>query len=196
MRQYIFVKIADSMATRKYDEYRDKALKPFVEELQNDYYNAIENQCAATRRQVNKIKKLGVSDSSMQYVLLCDEIISETEQHIKNRKGIYIPYVHSLAEKARDNHNCSNCSGNCKINHDVHVIELNATNDEMKKVLSRLQVITLPLYSETIYPEEYRLLRSNMTLIETNLSELFFLENHYLIPNIVEAQKSINAGTN
>ncbi|MCF8449400.1 MAG: hypothetical protein K9G49_05950 [Taibaiella sp.] len=75
----------------------------------------------------------------------------------------------------------------------MHILDLNATNEEMSKVLSKLQMATLPLYSETMFPDEYRLLRSNMTMLETNLTELFFLENNYLIPKIAEAQKTINA---
>lgn len=182
------------MAISKYAAYLDATLETFAEKLQTDYYSAIGALCEQVKKQAVKIKKIEKSESSLQYVLSCENIVSEIERHINGRKDIYIPYVHTLSEKVKHNHNCSNCSGSCKINHDVHILELNVTNDEMKKVVARLQMITLPLYSESLFPDEYRVLRSNMTLLETNLSELFFLENTYLIPKIAEAQKSINAG--
>ena len=182
------------MPSKIYDEYKNTALKPFAEKLQSEYYDSIETLCVTSKKQCDKIERIERSESPVQYAVLCRNIISEIEKHIKNRKDIYIPYVHSLSEKVQDNHNCSNCSGTCKVNHDMHIFELNATNEEMNKMLPRLQITNLPLYSETMFPDEYRVLRSNMTLLETNLSELFFLENNYLIPKIVEAQKNINAG--
>ncbi len=104
-----------------------------------------------------------------------------------------MPYVHELVEKTTANHDCSNCSGSCKLGHDMQITELNASNDWAKRILHRLQLASLPLYSQTMYPDEYRVLRNRMALIEMNMTELFFLENTYLIPKIVEAQKKINA---
>lgn len=181
------------MLMKKYDDYGNTALKPFVEILQLEYYDAINSLCTGTYKQCEKIKKIEKSGAQLQYVMQCEHILAEIEKHIKNRKDSYIPYVHELSEKVVDRHDCSTCTGKCSVNHDMRILELNATNEEMKRMLSRLQVITLPLYSETMYPDEYRLLRSNMTLLENNLTELFFLENNYLIPKIVEAQKTINA---
>jgi hypothetical protein len=54
---------------------------------------------------------------------------------------------------------------------------------------------SLPLYTETIYPDAYRVLRNQMALIENSLTELFFLEENYLIPKVAEAQKIINASS-
>ena len=182
------------MAVKKYEEYNNITLKPFVEKLEAEYYRSIEMSCIASKAQCEKIKKIEISDSPIQYVALCETVISEIEKHIKDRKEVYIPYVNKLSRKVEDKHDCSNCSGSCKINHNMHILDLNATNEEMTKVLSILQMAVLPLYSDTLFPDEYRLLRSNMTMLETNLTELFFLENGYLIPKIAEAQNNINAG--
>lgn len=179
-----------------YEEYRNIALKPFAEKLQSEYYESIEALCANTKKQCNKMKNLEKSSSSLQYVVSCEQIISEIEEHIKNRKTIYIPYIHTLVEKVNDNHNCSTCTGKCKINHDMHIMDLTASNQSMSRVLHKLQMVMLPLYSDTMFPDEYRVLRSNMTLLETSLTELFFVENNYLIPKIADAQKNINASSN
>lgn len=181
------------MLTSKYNEYFTILLKPFTEIVQVEYYDAIDGLCAKTRAQAEKIRKLEKQGEHLQYIMQCENIISEIEKYIKTRKSIYVPYVHELSEKVSDNHNCSTCSGKCSVSHDMHVVELNATNEEMKRVLSKLQVSTFPLYSETFFPEEYRLLRSSMTLLETAITELVFVENNFLIPKIVEAQKQINA---
>ncbi|MCW3123840.1 MAG: hypothetical protein JWQ38_3332 [Flavipsychrobacter sp.] len=184
------------MVTKAYEEYRNIALKPIIEKLQSEHYDSIAMLCTTLKKQCNKMRELEKSESPLQYVVLCENVIAEVEQHVTNRRSVYIPYVHTLSDKVKDNHNCSNCTGTCKINHDMHIMDLNATNDTMAKVLHRLQMATLPLYSDTLYPDEYRVLRSGMTLLETSLTELFFLENNYLIPKIAEAQKNINAGNN
>jgi hypothetical protein len=64
----------------------------------------------------------------------------------------------------------------------------------MRSILNRLQVVALPLYSDTAFPDAYRVLRNQMALIENGLTELFFLEENYLLPKVVDAQKRINAG--
>ena len=179
--------------TRTYEEYRETALLPFIEQLKTRYYAATDEVCANARKQTDKIRRLKPADSPLQYVLHCERVLSETETYIRNRQAVYIPYVYKLSEKVADDHNCSMCSGNCKLEHDSHVLELNATNDMMRKVLNNLKMSSLPLYSETLYPDEFRVLRTHMTLLENHLTELVFLENNYLIPKIREAQKSINA---
>jgi hypothetical protein len=78
----------------------------------------------------------------------------------------------------------------------MQITELNATNDATKKILNRMQLASLPLYSQTMFPDEYRILRNRMALIEMNMTELFFLESTYLVPKITAAQKAINAGSN
>ena len=175
------------------DKYGEKALLPFVEKLLEDYYNTIEEQCLQAKKQAEKVNALEADSPASQYTMLCENIISETLQYISSRKEKYIPYIFELSEKVNTQHNCAGCSGSCKLNHEIQLLELKASNDMMKSMVNRLQLASLPLYTETIYPDEYRLLRNHMALIETNLTELFFLENNYLIPKIAEAQKDINA---
>jgi len=182
------------MLANEHEIYKDAALKTFTDKLQGGYYETIAGLCARSKKQCRKILDLERSGSQLWYVRQCEQVVDGIDQYISNRKGVYMPYIDSLAEKVKDNHNCSTCSGACQVNHEVYILELRATNDEVKKLLSKLNVMTLPLYSDTVFPDEYRLLRASMTLLENNLTELFYLENTYLIPKIVEAQKQINAG--
>jgi len=177
-------------------EVYDKIELPqFAEKLRDECYNSISKLCENAKKQAHKLDSLELQQSTSQYTSLCNKITDEIEQYLLDRNEKYIPYIQQLSEKATTQHNCSNCTGNCKLNHDVQLIELKASHTGIKNILYRLQMVTLPLYSETIYPDAYRILRNQMALIESNLTELYFLEENFLIPKIIEAQKIINAGS-
>ena len=183
------------MAAEIYGNYKSMALKPFAEKLRSDYYNAIATSCGNAKKQCEKIQSIERQAPPLQYASLCAGVIADIEKHVSGRMLIHIPYLHKLSAKVADSHDCSQCSGGCRMAHDMHITELSVTNAGMSKALSRLHMATLPLYSETCFPDEYRVLRSAMTILETNLTELFFLERNYLVPKIAEAQGSINAGS-
>ena len=182
------------MSTGKYAGYADDALKPFAEKLLNEYYSSVEVLCNNAKGQAEKVNSLETETTASEYAQLCCNIIDDLGQHVEGRKKRFIPYVHELVERTVDNHDCSSCTGNCKLGHEMQVTELNESNNLAKKILHRLQLASLPLYSQTMFPDEYRILRNRMALMEMNMTELFFLENTYLIPKIIAAQKKINAG--
>jgi len=176
------------------EQYSKIGLSDFVNRLSEDCYIALEKLCESAEKQANKLDGLESQLATSQYTTLCNALIQEIKQCLAVRKEIYIPYIQTLVHKIADQHDCSSCSGSCKVNHDMQLLELKASHSNIKGILYRLQMVSLPLYSETIYPDAYRILRNQMALIENNLTELFFLEEHYLIPKVVEAQKVINAG--
>jgi hypothetical protein len=73
------------------------------------------------------------------------------------------------------------------------LIEIGDSHVQVKETLYRLQMAVLPLYSETIYPDDYRILRNQVALLENSLAQMLFLESTYLVPKIADAQKNINA---
>ena len=77
--------------------------------------------------------------------------------------------------------------------HDMQLNDLKQSHMQLKDIIYRVQMVALPLYSETIYPDVYRLLRNHMALIENSLTELYSVEETRLIPKVTEAQKNINA---
>jgi len=193
---YIFVKtIFSVMGKVIFDQYGDISMPEFVELLTDKIYKSIEQLCDSAEQQANKLDKLEMHQSTSQYTTLCQNLIDDVRICIRDRKEKYIPYISSLAEKVATNHDCTGCTGSCRLNHDIQLIELKATHVSIKSVLYRLQMATLPLYTETIYPDAYRILRNQMALIENSLTELFFMEEKYLIPKVTEAQKIINAGS-
>ena len=170
-------------------------LAPCAERLSKECYDPLEKMCIHTQKQVSKLEGLESQLVTSQYTTLCNKLINEILDNLRTRKDTYIPYMKSLAEKVEAEHNCSTCSGGCKVNHDFQVLELQASHQNIKTILNRLNMVSLPLYSDTIYPDTYRVLRNQMALIENMLTELLFLEEHYLIPKIVASQKAINAGS-
>ncbi len=183
------------MLNGKYEAYETDALKPFAEKLLKEYYSSLEKLCDNGAAQAERVRALEIDSTTSEYAQHCCEMIAEISLHVRNRQRKFVPYIHQLAEKVATSHDCSACEGGCKIGHSTQVLELNASNDAVKKTLNRMQLATLPLYSHTLFPDEYRILRNRMALIEMNMTELFFLESTYLIPKIAEAQKAINVGS-
>jgi len=173
--------------------YKNIALQPFTEQLDVTCYDVVKNLCEMTRKQAEKLNHLESHNQTSQYVLLCSKLTEEVSNFIKYRKEQLIPYIQKLYDKHETGHDCSNCKGGCNLQHSVWLLQIRESHGEIKDTLYRLQMAMLPLYSETIYPDEYRILRNQMALLENNLTELLFLEENYLLPKITEAQKNINA---
>ena len=173
--------------------YRNITLLPFIEKLDKECYDTIQGLCNIAKKQAVKLSILEVHQTTSQYVPLCTTLIEEIEGYIRYRKEKLIPYITKLSEKDTDGHDCGSCSGGaCKLQHNVELMELEDSHRMIKDTLYRLQMAVLPLYSETIYPDAYRILRNQMALLENGLTELFFFEGTYLLPKIIEAQKNIN----
>jgi hypothetical protein len=174
---------------------RTANLTQLVDRISMDNYDEIISLCRNTARQIEKLENAGLQHATTQYTNTCAELIEEVIRYITERKERVIPYLKELSHKAESNHDCSTCSGGCKVNHGLQLIELRASHSAMKSLLNRLQVVALPLYSDTIFPDAYRVLRNQMALIENGLTELFFVEENYLLPKVVDAQKRINVSS-
>jgi len=172
----------------------NEGLQPLVERLEKSHYNVIVGLCEAARKQANKLHELEIRMAASQYVNLCSRLADEIELYIRDRKTELIPYTYTLFEKSQAGHDCTNCGsgGSCTLQHDIKLKELKDSHIQLNDIIHRLQMVALPLYSETIYPEAYIVLRNQMALLENNLAELYLKETTLLIPKIAEAQKKIN----
>ncbi len=170
-------------------------LGSLVEKLDKSHYDVLNTLCASAKKQALKLQTLEMHQATSQYINLCYRIIEEIQQYINLKKEHLIPYIQTLYEKDTTGHDCKNCNGtgSCSMQHELQLLELRQSHDKMSEILNRLQMAALPLYSETIYPDVYRVLRNQMALIENSLTELFLLEGSQLIPKVVEAQKNIHA---
>ena len=164
-----------------------------IDKLNKDYYSVIEQLCEGTMNNAHLLRDLEFHQSTPQYIVLCSKLIAEIQHYVQIRKAYYIPYIYELQEKNDASHNCGNCSGKCHVEHDLKLEEFKESLSGIKDMPYRLQMMSLPLHSETLYPEVYKALRNHMVLLENILTELFFLEETYLIPKVTEGQKNINA---
>jgi hypothetical protein len=182
------------MNNLRFTEFNNASLQTLAARLDSEYYDAIETLCEGAMGRANKLSELEVKQSASQYITLCNKLITEIRQYIGARKEYFLPYISELSAKDEANHNCTQCSGKCNMGHELKLAELKESHLKIKDILYRLQMASLPLYSETTYPDIYRILRNQMVLLENALTETFFIEESYLIPKVAQAQNKINAG--
>ncbi len=123
---------------------------------------------------------------------LASKLLEQVLDFVNSRIGIMTPYIQELHVKKAGGHDCSKCEGGCTAKHSMHLLGLKESHQRIKEIFYRLQMVATPLYSETDFPESYKLLRNQMMLIDTSLTELFYLEEADLIPKVKEAQKHIH----
>jgi hypothetical protein len=181
------------MNKSNFGKYHSLDLLPLAERLSADYYNAVAALCEKAEKQAVRLKVLETNGPTSPYTTFCAELLKEVQQYIAPRKDELVPYLQKLAEKSATGHDCRSCKNGCSLQHELKLAELKETHAHLKDLLTRIQMVSLPLYTETIYPDAYRVLRNQIALIENNLTELYFLEEAYLIPKVAEAQKSIYA---
>lgn len=180
------------MYKAQFNHYKDADLYQLVERIEADYYDITASLCESAKKQAAKLKQLETQQTTSQYINLCSKLCDDILGYIQSRKDSLLPYAKELAEKKEGKHDCSKCDGGCAANHSLRLTELKDTHFKIKGILHRLQMAALPLYSDTIYPDAYRVLRNQMALLENNLTELYFVEEAYLIPKVTETQKNIH----
>jgi hypothetical protein len=173
-------------------QYAKLSLEELTEKLAAEYYESIERLCADVYEQVEKIKALDPARMNYAYLKQCYTVIDGIKQSLTERRERIIPYLMSLTEKVATGHNCGNCSNGCKVSHDMHLMDVSAAAKKLKNIQADLQLLSLPLYVDTHFPDQYRVLRNMLALVESDCIELFFMEENYLIPKVIEAQKAIN----
>jgi len=168
-------------------------LSHLSDKLNSDYYSVIEKLCVGAGNNLSLLQQLEVQPSAASYIERCNALIDEIKNFINARKGYYSPYLYELHRKEDASHDCSSCSGNCHAGHNIKLAEIKESIARIKDLPNRLQMMSLPLHSETLYPDVYRALRNHLALLQDMLTELLFVEETYLIPKVAEAQKNINA---
>jgi hypothetical protein len=175
-------------------EQNSNALESLIVRLDRNFYDAILALCTAGQHQSERLKLLEIHQSTSQYITLCNRLVEEIRHFIKAKKEYLLPYLRTLSRKDSEAHDCRNCTGtgSCNLQHSMMLSELTESHVQIKDILHRLQMVVLPLYSDTIYPEVYRALRNQMALLENSLGELYFVEEAYLVPQVMESQKNIH----
>ncbi len=183
------------MTMNTINPYDNDGLQQLVELLENTHYNTVLVLSEQAKKQAARLHELEVRQATSQYVTMCNRLIDQIQTHIKSKKESFLPYLRSLFEKEEKDHDCRNCNGTgaCSLQHEMHLGELKHSLIRLKDIINSIQMVALPLYSDTIYPDAYRILRNQMALLENSLTELYFFEETNLLPKVAEAQKNIHA---
>ncbi|MEZ5017558.1 MAG: hypothetical protein R2800_10940 [Flavipsychrobacter sp.] len=180
------------MAAVLFSQYSNYSLRELINKLDKDYYQVLNSLCENASLHANTMQEEGYSTTSL-YVSMAIKLLQQIKDLLTIRTAVIFPYVNELNEKVREGHDCRNCSGNCHAGHNMHLTSLKGTHKNIKEILFRLQMVASPLYANNDYPASYKILRNEVTIIDTILTELFYLEESALIPKVMEAQKQMHA---
>jgi hypothetical protein len=175
-----------------FSQYRNDELDSLIDKLNTEYYSVLDNYCKNASGIVYELEQYEPHASMLLYMSLGTKFLEHVTDFVNSRIGILVPYIQELHEKKLGGHDCSECKTGCSVNHAMQLMGLKESQIRIKETLYRLQSVAMPLYSDTDYPDAYKSLRDQMTMIDTALTELFYLEEAHLIPKVKEAQKQIH----
>ncbi|HEY9178374.1 MAG TPA: hypothetical protein VIN07_11810 [Flavipsychrobacter sp.] len=181
------------MAAILFAKFRSYSIDELLNRLDEGYYQALDIVCNNARNCAAQLSVEPGHPSLSLYAGIYTALFDDVQRLLLFRKQVVIPYVQELLAKVEDGHNCTNCTGNCHMGHNAQLMTLLDSHKEIKDVLSAMHAATIPMYNDVEYPEGYRILRNEVAVIDTMLTELFYIEESSLIPKIIEAQKAINA---
>ncbi len=165
-----------------------------AEDLNHLYYARLKNLCEEASALALKLRaiEIGGTSNTEVYTVLCVNFTKHLRQYQEQKIETIVPYIVSLSEKEKSNHNCLNCTHQCQINHTMHVSFLKESHDFAKSHLQRLNNVAVTTDINDESAQLYQSLRIKMFLIESALIESCFLEETFLIPEILRLQKAIN----
>jgi hypothetical protein len=159
-------------------------LQSLTVKIDSEYYEVIEQLNARIVKALT-----GADIVAGTYFDLCNELSLAIGSVVDERRSVLVPYLIQLQEKKADGHNCSTCSGGCKVQHGVYIATLINSHTQIRNMMDRISRLrdlhSAPGQSDTVILYESVLM--NMIL------DLFDMEEKELIPEIIKAQKAINA---
>ena len=167
-----------------------------IDRLDKSYLQKIESNCAKAGTNAMRLKHvIGGTDDGLVlgiYVNMCITVVAQVKGCISHRRESIIPYLEELTGKVVTGHDCANCSAGCTIKHASKIPEIEVSQSRIKDLFERLTHLALPLYADDSHSEAYRMLRTDMQMIQAAVTEMFFIEESILIPKILFEQKTIH----
>jgi hypothetical protein len=183
------------MAKILFSTYQKEDLLELVGRIDRDYYEVIDELCRHAAIHASEAENIQNNQSTILFLDLCKKLIEEINQQVKMRRETFIPYVHQLLKKASTNHTSFEYDYSQSIEQNKKLKLVIDSHETIKELLFRIQQLAKPLYLETIQSISYKILRNEMMIIDTALSELFYIEEVILIPKINEVQHQFNANS-
>jgi hypothetical protein len=168
-------------------------LQQLLSGLQQEKYAVIE---ALTHRIGTIIPTIQLNEDHTAvdvYLVLCDSLIHQVFNYLRYHRLILLPYIADLLNKEDEGHDCRACSSSCTIRHVEQVERIKATHIALKEDMDLLQRASLALAAMAPYGDALKTLRSDMMSLNTNLSDLMFIEASALIPMMEDLQRNIGA---
>ncbi len=181
------------MARLLFSQYQKEQLPEVAERLKRDYYMVLYELTRDAAVHIKELLQDKVETSRKKYLEICAEFIESISQHVRFSVASLIPYVLDLAQKAEGGFNCNECGGQCPWEQESSIAELLRHHDQLRMLQLRLQHTGKPLYLESRQPLPWKILRNEIVILDTAISELCYLEESTLIPKILDAEQKIHA---
>lgn len=180
------------MNTDNLPHFVEETLSGLTEKLDNQYYSQLERLLQGAEEYARRLEETDVHNTFPQYIDACRKLFYELSAFLQHRQYILVPYIRELVEKHAQGHDCSTCAGACNAGHATRISEIQASHIRMKELLYNIDELTLQCNNPPVAcPVEYSILKTEMVLINTSLSELFYAEEMHLLKKILEEQQSI-----
>jgi len=163
----------------------------------NDTYNPLLQEIEENRQELlaifNKKTIRATADNNL-YLSLASKLIEELNTMLSYRKETVIPYLHTLAKKVAEGHNCSSCSGKCNLPHQTIVQMLMDDITKTREHLYRMYKVAKPNLFELQNDQiDYKAVRIIMHSMELNVLQLLFFDEYELINFTKDGQVQIYA---
>lgn len=176
--------------------YKSIGIEQLAKELHDKYYTTILqlSDAAYTLALQLRVEEIDEPVTTDIYTVLCINFTRQLRQYQQQKISTVLPYIFSLSEKEKKNHNCVNCNHNCQVNHTMYIALLRESHEMLRPYLYRLHNVSVAT-NNNIDDELHKSLKEKMFLIEQYLLESIFIEESILITQILAVQKAINVQT-
>jgi hypothetical protein len=173
-------------------KYCNYDLRELIEKLCEDYYEVVDILCTKAYLHVVELQQKETHESILLYTELCKKIIKSISEISGSRREVLAPYLKDLYVKEIEGHNCQECAGGCTVKHKTNLLLIQDSHLKIKKLLDQLRNGLSP-GPQVLFPLAYRVFSNELTLIDSMLTELLYLEEIALLPKVKEAQSKIHA---
>ena len=171
----------------KLHEYYNTALPALAEKLEMDYYIPVRSLCEEALGLAMVINKNGGTQSPTRiYTNFCLNLLYTIGHDMAHRQNVLLPWATALHEKNEPGHDCSTCTGICKLTNDVDINSIAEANTVIIDSLCRLHKLAMPVHLFAGQPATYKELRYKMLALHTALLEVFFIEESVLFTAVTD----------
>lgn len=165
-----------------------EGLQCLVTQLRQKKYPQLEALAKVVYSDTLAVQINDIHDADRRYSSLCIKLHDQVTQYLRLHQLVLIPYISDLIKKRDMGHDCRTCGGGCSLYQTAHKSDIREAQIGMKEILSWLDEAATNLAE---FPQEWQMLRGNVSMLHIALTELFLIEESELIPMMIQLQKNI-----